>query len=138
VHRVKSTLLVSCPEPLQAYLGTHLEPAGWICVACPGVREARRLLHEVRPAIVLVCAEDPTERARALQRLRADPLVAGVPVLPIVRGRPVADDHWIGARLDALRADAARQVYAELEALLASPVADASGRTATPCCATEP
>ena len=121
MQRVKSALVVSCSEPFQVHLGARLEPAGWICVACPSVGEAMRLLHEVRPAIVLVCVEDPAERRRALQQLRADPLVAGVPVLAMVRGRLVADDDWMGASLDPLPADSAREAYAAVDALLSSP-----------------
>ena len=79
------------------------------------------MLHEVRPALVLVGSQDPAERERALRTLRADPLVAGVPVLGTVDGRPVPDAHWIGAQLDALRSGHAREVYAALEGLLSRP-----------------
>lgn len=118
MDRVKSVLLVDCPSELAQQLASRIGPAGWICARVANVAEAAYVLHEVRPAIVLVGSADVAERKRTVRDLRADPLVAGVPVLGMAAGRPATDDSWIGADSDAFRAGPAREVYAALEALL--------------------
>ncbi len=120
MDRVKSVLLVDCPSELADLLAVRIGPAGWICARVASLGEAEKVLHEVRPAIVLVGSRESATRAQAVCHLRADPLVAGVPVLGMAGGRPAADATWIGADTDGVRAGPAREVFAALEALLAT------------------
>jgi hypothetical protein len=91
--RVKSVLVIDTGEvPPSVY--RSLEQDGWICAHAADLASARLLLHEVRPALVLVRS---AEESRALAE---DPLLAGVPL--VVLGQAPGEIDALAARLDAL------------------------------------
>ena len=91
--RVKSVLVIDTGEfPPSMY--ASLEQDGWICAHAPDVASARLMLHEVRPALVLV------RSAEESSILRQDPLLAGVPL--VLLGQAPGEIDALAARLDAL------------------------------------
>jgi hypothetical protein len=91
--RVKSVLVIDAGEvPPSVYQA--LEQHGWICAHAPDLAAGRLMLHEVRPALVLVRSADE------LRALRRDPLLDGVPVLALDQAPGEIDT--LAARLDAL------------------------------------
>jgi hypothetical protein len=91
--RIKSVLVIDAGDvPPRVY--TALEQDGWICAHAPDMASARLMLHEVRPALVLV----PSAEVR--HTLRQDPLLAGVPMVVLNQAPGEIDE--LAARLDAL------------------------------------
>jgi hypothetical protein len=91
--RVKSVLVIDTGEvPSSVY--RSLEQDGWICAHAPDVAAARLMLHEVRPALVLV------RSAEESSALRQDPLLAGVPM--VLLGQAPGEIEALASRLDAL------------------------------------
>jgi hypothetical protein len=91
--RVKSVLVIDTGElPPSVY--RSLEQDGWICAQAPDVAAARLMLHEVRPALVLV------RTAEESKALHTDPLLAGVPM--VLLGQAPGEIEALAARLDAL------------------------------------
>lgn len=56
----------------------QLEHDGWICAHTPDVASALVVLHQVRPALVLIGHVDDARDQVALRALHADPFMAGV------------------------------------------------------------
>jgi hypothetical protein len=91
--RVKSVLVLDTGEvPSSVY--RSLEQDGWICAHAPDVAAARLMLHEVRPALVLV------RTAEESSALHQDPLLAGVPM--VLLGQAPGEIEALPSRLDAL------------------------------------
>ena len=92
-RRVKSVLVIDTGEvPPSVY--RSLEEDGWICAHAPDLASARLMLHEVRPALVLVRSADDSSV------LHQDPLLAGVPL--VILDRAPGEIDALAARLDAL------------------------------------
>jgi hypothetical protein len=77
--RVKSVLVVGGAGAGGA-MDERLEQAGWIVGHVPDVPAARALLHEVRPAVVLL-EDGAGGDAEAVRQLERDPFMAGVRVV---------------------------------------------------------
>ena len=93
--RVKSVMVIDTGDlPPSVY--RSLEQDGWICAHAPDLATARLMLHEVRPALVLVRSADE----RSL--LRRDPLLDGVPVVVLDEAPGETEFRELAARLDAL------------------------------------
>jgi VpsR domain len=91
--RVKSVLVIDTGE-LPRSMYASLERDGWICAHAPDLASARLMLHEVRPALVLV------RTAEESSALRRDPLLAGVPL--VLLGQAPGEIDALASRLDAL------------------------------------
>jgi hypothetical protein len=94
VHgRVKSVLVIDNGEvPPSVY--ESLEQDGWICGHARDVASAVAMLHEVRPALVLVRSNEQS------RTLREDPLLAGLSL--VVLDEDAGEPGALAARLDAL------------------------------------
>jgi hypothetical protein len=102
---VKSVLIVDTGDvPPAVY--DWLEREGWILAQVPDIASALAMLHQVRPAIVLVGSTDGRRDAQALSTLGQDPFMAGVPLVALGSApEAVLDSGEIGRlaqRLDAL------------------------------------
>jgi hypothetical protein len=74
--RIKSVLVVGEVRS-PAGLDERLEKGGWICARAADVPTARALLHEVRPAVLLLL-EGRASDDQSMKQLNADPFMAGV------------------------------------------------------------
>jgi hypothetical protein len=103
VGRVKSVLVVDGGEvPSSVY--RRLDQEGWICGHAPDIRSALVVLHQVRPALVLVGSVDEARDVMALQALREDPFMAGVPLVLLGGHAPPGETGEIGALAKQLQA----------------------------------
>jgi hypothetical protein len=103
VGRVKSVLVVDGGEvPSSVY--QRLDHEGWICGHAPDIRSALVVLHQVRPALVLVGSVDEARDAAALRALRQDPFMAGVPLVLLGGPTPPGETGEIGALAEQLQA----------------------------------
>ena len=117
--RVKSVLAVG-DSPALARVSRHLAQEGWIHGQAPDVASALAVVHQVRPALVLVAATDDGGDDRALRTLRSDPFLAGVPLVLV--GGAASEGNPVRSVADAVLCEAGEtsEVLAQLEALLSA------------------
>jgi CheY-like chemotaxis protein len=99
------TVVVIDDDPLDLDLvESVLAPEGWLVVRAAGGEEGVRLVRSERPAVVLLDLLMPeVDGFDVVARLRADPLVAGVPIV-VLTSKDVtpADQERLAGRIDFL------------------------------------
>jgi hypothetical protein len=111
-------LLAVGDSPALTGVRRRLAQEGWICGRAPDLGSALVMLHQVRPALVLIAATAGTRSARALRALRHDPFMAGVPLVLV--GGAASELPQTAADAVLAEPNETSSVPAQLEALLAA------------------
>ncbi len=89
--RVKSVLIVGSGRTLLDELASALARSGWICRRSRSPSECRAFLREIRPAVVLACAEDDELTGALVSELGATRFAEGIPLVAL-------SADWTGGR----------------------------------------
>jgi CheY-like chemotaxis protein/anti-sigma regulatory factor (Ser/Thr protein kinase) len=101
----KRTVVVIDDDPLDLDLvEAVLAPEGWLVVRAAGGEEGVRLVRSERPAVVLLDLLMPeVDGFEVVERLRADPLVADVPIVVLTsKEMTPVDQERLAGRISAL------------------------------------
>ncbi len=81
--RVKSVLIVGGRYPVVDELEAALGRRGWIYRRSRDPDETVAFLREIRPAVVLACAQDDEQTAAVVQRIRGSRFADGIPIAAV-------------------------------------------------------